>query len=354
MADETNADAVEVTEDELLSMDDEQLEKHLSGESVETEGKDTTETEESNTDETEGNEEVSEESTDKEVTDKQEEEKPEGYDKWTDNERAMYWENKKSTKRAQEAEARLREQEIEIAKIKAVQEAKQQEFMKQQTSTATQPQSELDKVMAKLDEANKKHMETYGTQYQLSVEDYRAIEAAKKADYAVEQERYGQQQQQQKMQQFVQYADRCEAEFSEKLKSEGLDDYGHVFQNIVQPQILAELKQSGGRFSSTLYEIQNAVNPAEAAYMSMLKTPEGRKYWQERQEKINKVKVAKEVIGGGKKITTTSASARGGRAGDTKTRITPQELAANFDKYADKLSDEQMIALSSGEEVFVD
>lgn len=357
------AENTERSEEELVDLTDDELEQHLTGEAgAEPETKTTDEpqnvdaSDDSSEEKSEKDEGTKEESSDPEKVDK--EDLPEGFEKFTANEKALYHERKEERRKRQEWERQATETRIELERVKAAHEAslKAYESMNKKPEQG-QPVSKYQEVYSKIQAKASQYEEQYGEEYRPSLAELNALEQAKEEDFRVQQQtaqaRQNSERQQQALNGFMDQANRAESEFKEKLKAEnGEDDYEHVFKSFVEPMIMQEIQSQGD--SPTLKQIMRSKNPAEATYSMMTLHPEGRKYYESKIFDRAKRNLAKNVIDEtNKKTPTTSAVAEGGRASDGRTQVTPQMLSSD-DSWLDKLNDDQIEALTSrGESVYI-
>lgn len=298
---------------------------------------------------------VPEEKNDEE--DKKEEDeftKSEEYQKYNKNERGLYHQMKEERHARQEYERKVRELELDRERLKAASEVHQKYLDRAPKDVAPESLSEHDKVLSEISTRAAEYEKEYGEKYRMGIDEYSALEAAKRVDnekhsiqwQAKEEERV----RQSRIREIQDITTKAETELT---SSEEYKDYPYVYKTYVEPMINPNLNPNPKQAQKLAAGIINAIeigeNPAKYAYEFIATLSEGgRKYFRDKMLK----KQSKDLIENDKKIPKTSAHYTGAKPSTGKTLVTSAMVEKDESWYG-KLTDDQLMKVGAGENVYI-
>lgn len=273
-------------------------------------------------------------------------------EKATPDQRGRYYSFEKIREKNRRLEAELeRERAVKEGQLKVI------EQLNRKAPEQGQPQSEVEKFWASINQKASQYQEDTGDDYRLTLAELQALELAKQADYQtlVQQER--QEAAQQETARKVQEGQRNINASIEAIKKNGVSDFDHVWERIVQPLVNPNLvateaeKAVAIRNAKRLWEMaQNGEDVADYVYNYLARTSQaGKEYFSKREQReINQ----RQIESLGKQTTTTGSQSSGKTTAGRKT-VTMQDVDENFEYWHSKLTEEQFLKVCSGEEVLV-
>lgn len=335
----------EMTEDEKLALPEDELLKHLYGSEEVGEEK---EEEQVIGKKEDVEKEKEEEKTPDEEFDRLEKLSKADFDKEPKEKKGLFYEMKKERARRQSLEHEIeKEREIRKAQLEVM------EKMRGKTE-ANDTRTETQKVKAVIAEKAKKYEEEYGEEYRLSFKDVEALDEAREIDskrnYAQQQAERSKQEQQNIISTVQKKVDIDIA----AMEKQGVDDFDFVYKNFIEPMINPEIahdKEEAQQLASIiLRKSLKGENAMEYAYKYIAKmSPEGEKYFREKEQKNTNKKLAEEA----EKKTTKTSSHIQTKATDGKTKVTLKMLNDDFEKWDKKLTEDQFKKVANGEDVYI-
>ena len=329
----------DMTDEEKLMLPAEELAKNLESSETETPAE-----KESGEKEEEEKSDATEEEKDEETEEEKDEfEKSVEFAKYSPKEKGLYYDLKKERKQRQEYEQSNRDYELEIAKEKARNEV-QQKYLTSKKESKSEYVNEYDRVIADIEKKAVDWEKETGEEYRLTLRDQRAIDNARKTDSLVGEQRLAVNNLQSRIS-----AD--EDAYKSKLKAEGVEDYDLVYEKFIAPKINPDINPDKAEAVFLSSMLIKSKKPASYAYEHIAKlSAEGREYFKSRETKKHTEKILKTD----KKIPKTSAHLTSTKASLAREKVPGiEEVNNNFDYWHKKLTEEQMIAVCNGENVYI-